>query len=62
MMEEGQGRRVRIVYRGLGRAFVVHKNRDLEGNTFSRHLVLYLLVNTLMTSSQHGVGSFSVDF
>jgi hypothetical protein len=27
-------RRVRIVYRGLGRAFVVHKNRDLEENTF----------------------------
>jgi hypothetical protein len=28
------GRRVRIVYRGLGRAFVVHKNRDLEENNF----------------------------
>ncbi len=27
-------RRVRIVYRGLGRAFVVHKNRDLEENNF----------------------------
>jgi hypothetical protein len=26
-------RRVKIVYRGLGRAFVVHKNRDLEGNS-----------------------------
>jgi hypothetical protein len=25
-------RRVKIVYRGLGRAFVVHKNRDLEGS------------------------------
>jgi hypothetical protein len=24
--------RVRIVYRELGRTFVVHKNRDLEGN------------------------------
>ncbi len=27
-------RRVNIVYRALGRAFVVHKNRDLEGNNF----------------------------
>jgi hypothetical protein len=27
-------RRVRIVYRGLGRAFVVNKNRDLEENNF----------------------------
>ncbi len=25
-------RRVRKVYRGLGKAFVVHKNEDLEGN------------------------------
>jgi hypothetical protein len=39
-----QHRRVRIVYRGLGRAFLVHKNRDLEGKTFSRHLVLYSYV------------------
>jgi hypothetical protein len=27
-------RRVIIVYRALGRAFVVHKNRDLERNNF----------------------------
>jgi hypothetical protein len=27
-------RRVRIVYRGLGIAFVVRENRDLEGNNF----------------------------
>ncbi len=30
----GKNRRVRIVYRGLGRAFVVHMNRDLEVNNF----------------------------
>jgi hypothetical protein len=27
-----EGRFVVVPYRGLGRAFVVHKNRDLEGN------------------------------
>jgi hypothetical protein len=32
-------RRVRIVYRGLGRAFVVHKTGTLKTITFSRHLV-----------------------
>jgi hypothetical protein len=31
-LEESDVRRMRIVYRGLGRAFVVHKNRNLEGN------------------------------
>ncbi len=44
-------RRVRIGYRGLGRAFVVHKNRELEGNHFLAVLGLCMLV----TSSQHGV-------
>ncbi len=43
---------MRIVYRGLGRAFVVHKNRDLEGNNF---LAALGLVCILVTSSQQGV-------
>jgi hypothetical protein len=47
----GRERRVRIVYRGLGRAFVVHKNRDLEGNIF---LAALGLVCMLVTSSQQG--------
>ncbi len=47
-------RRVRIVYRGLGRAFVVHKNRDLEENNFFAALGLCMLV----TSSQDGVAVF----
>jgi hypothetical protein len=46
--------RVRIVYRGLCRAFVVHKNRDLEGNNFLAALGLVCIV----TSSQHGVAVF----
>jgi hypothetical protein len=50
----GEERRVRIVYRGLGRAFVVHKNRDLEGNNFLAALGLVCIV----TSSQHGVAVF----
>ncbi len=52
-------RRVRIVYRGLGRAFVVHKNRDLEGNNF---LAALGLVCMLMTSSQQGVAVFFCRF
>ncbi len=47
-------RRVRIVYRGLGRAFVVHKNRDLEVNNFLGALGLVCIV----MSSQHGVAVF----
>jgi hypothetical protein len=43
---------VGIVYRWLGRAFIVYKNRDLEGNNF---LAALGLVCMLMTSSQHGV-------
>jgi hypothetical protein len=46
--------RVRIVYRGLGRAFVVHKNRDLDGNNFLAALGLVCIV----TSSQHEVAVF----
>ena len=49
-----QNRRVTI-YRRLGRAFVVHKNRDLEGNNF---LAALGLVCILVTSSQQGVAVF----
>jgi hypothetical protein len=45
---------MRIVYRGLGSAFIVHKNRDLEGNNFFAALGLVCIV----TSSQHGVAVF----
>jgi hypothetical protein len=49
-------RRVRIVYRGLGRAFVVHKNRDLEGSDFLA--ALGLVYSDIITTWS---GSFSVD-
>jgi hypothetical protein len=49
---QSSARRVRIVYRGLGRAFVVNKNRDLEGKNF---LAALGLVCMLVTPSQHGV-------
>ncbi len=46
------------VYRGLRRAFVVHKNRDLEGNTFSRGTWSCIYATDVITTWG---GSFSVD-
>ncbi len=50
---------MRIVYRGLGRAFVVRENRDLEGNNFLAALGLVpMYASDVITT---GGGSFSED-
>jgi hypothetical protein len=48
-----------MVYRGLGRAFVVHKNRDLAGKNFLEALGLVCTYTSDVITT--GGGSYSVD-